>query len=235
MATITSTSSIDPAYDQDWLVNQIAHALRNPIFAALVQSEALSLKAGDDESIARSALMIQKQLKRLEGNLQEMLLLGRPPRLNIRTMDLGIVMTGVVEAARQGARGEPAEVLFGPDISAPEMASDSDAIRIIAERLLDNAVEHTEPPHEIEVSIDQPTLDSVRISVRDAGEGIAEEILERVFQPFFPQHGGRPGLGLSVAAKYTHVLGGHIEIDSSPDEGTVAHCILPVHATPVES
>lgn len=235
MAIIISSSSADSAPDQDWLVNQIAHALRNPIFAALVQSEALSLKAGDDESIARSAHMIQKQLKRLEDNLQEMLLLGREPKLNIRSTDLAAVVDGIVEAARQGTQGEPAEVEFDPKSVAAEVVSDPDAIRIIIERLLNNAIEHTAPPHAVEVNIDHPTPDTIRLSVRDRGEGIAEDLCEQVFQPFYPQHAGRPGLGLSVAAKLAHALGGHIEIETSPGEGTVAHCVLPADERPAGS
>ena len=72
MTTVIRSSPHDSGPDPEWLVNQIAHALRNPIFAALVQSEALALKAGDDEMTGRSARMIQQQLKRLENNLEEL-------------------------------------------------------------------------------------------------------------------------------------------------------------------
>ncbi len=232
MAIIVSTSSSDSTVDQEWLVNQIAHALRNPIFAALVQSEALSLKAGGDESIARSAHMIQKQLKRLEDNLEEMLLLGREPKLNIRAADLAAVVENTVEAARQGVFGEPAEVGFDPGSGTAEVVSDPDAVRVIVERLLTNAIEHTAPPHPVDVGIDRPTPDTIRLSVSDRGEGIADDVWDQIFLPFYPQHAGRPGLGLSVAAKFAHALGGRIEIESNPGEGTVAHCILPSVHTP---
>lgn len=232
MAIVVSTSSSASTAEQEWLVNQIAHALRNPIFAALVQSEALSLKAGDNESIVRSAHMIQKQLKRLEGNLEEMLLLGRTPKLKIRATDLAAVVETVVEAARQGMLGEPAEVGFDPGSGSAEVMSDADAVRVIVERLLNNAVEHTKEPHAVQVGIDRPSPDAIRLSVVDRGEGIADEIREKIFLPFYPQHAGRPGLGLSVAAKFAHALGGHLEIETTPGEGTAAHCILPVVHTP---
>ena len=232
MAIIVWIPSSDSTAEQEWLVNQIAHALRNPIFAALVQGEALGLKAGDDESISRSAHMIQKQLKRLEGNLEEMLLLGRSPKLNIRATDLVAVVEATVAAARRGMLGEPAEVGFDPESGAAGVASDPDAIRVILERLLHNAIQHTEPPHAVDVGIDRPTPDTIRLSVVDRGEGIADEIRDKIFLPFYPQHAGRPGLGLSVAAKFAHALGGHIEIETTPGEGTVAHCILPAVQTP---
>ena len=83
MAIVIRSSPTDTGPDPEWLVNQIAHALRNPIFAALVQSEALALKAANEPSLARSAQMVQNQLKRLEKNLEEMLLLGRPAKLTL--------------------------------------------------------------------------------------------------------------------------------------------------------
>ena len=62
-ATVRSSHAV-PAPDPEWLVNQIAHMLRNPIFAATVQAEALLLKAGGDEALART---MEEQLKTIRS------------------------------------------------------------------------------------------------------------------------------------------------------------------------
>ena len=148
MSPSIRSSHSGPAPDNEWLVNQIAHALRNPIFAAMVQAEALVLRAGHEEAISNSASMVHKQLKRLENNLDEMLLYGRPARLSIRRSDLATVCAGVVEAFRTGLHGEPAEVVLASDLPSTEISTDPEAIRMILERLIHNAVQHTEAPHD---------------------------------------------------------------------------------------
>jgi signal transduction histidine kinase len=225
-ATVRSSQATSAA-DPEWLVNQIAHALRNPIFAAMVQAEALVLKAGGDEGLTRSAAMVQGQLKRLADDIEEMLLLGRPPRLSPRAADIALVASEVAEGFRRGLRGDAATVELRGAASLP-MCSDPDAIRIILERLVRNAVEHTEPPHAIDLDVANAGDGGAVVTVQDRGAGIAPELLERVFLPFFPQHRGRPGLGLAVAAKFAHALGGHLEISSAPGAGTTARLVLPL-------
>jgi signal transduction histidine kinase len=222
----TRSSHVASAPDPEWLVNQIAHALRNPIFAATVQAEALVLKAGGDEGLTRSAAMVQGQLKRLADDIEEMLLLGRTPRLSPRAADVALVANEVAEGFRRGLKGDAATVEMCGAASLPRF-SDPDAIRIILERLVRNAVEHTEPPHAISLDIADAGDGGAVVSVRDRGDGIAPDLLDRVFLPFFPQHRGRPGLGLAVAAKFAHALGGYIEISSAPGAGTTARLVLP--------
>lgn len=219
-------SSHAAAPDPEWLVNQIAHALRNPIFAATVQAEALALKARSSDEVSRSAAMVQGQLKRLADDIDEMLLLGRPAHVNPRVTDLVAVARGVADSFRRGLGGDAASVGLRSAEALP-FHSDPDAIRIILERLLRNAVQHTEPPHEVELEVAAATDGAATVSVRDRGAGMAPELLEKVFLPFFPQHRGRPGLGLAVAAKLAHALGGSIEISSEPGVGTTARLMLP--------
>lgn len=224
-ATVRSSPSTSPP-DPEWLINQIAHALRNPIFAATVQAEALLLKAGGQDVLARSAAMIQGQLKRLADDIDEMLLLGRPARLSLRMADLAGVAREMARSFRSGLKGDIAAVEVRGAATLPLM-SDPDAIRAILERLVRNAAQHSEAPQAVDVEVAGAEGGGVILSVRDRGEGIPPDLLDKVFLPFFPQHRGRPGLGLAVAAKLAHALGGYIEISSEPGAGTTARLVLP--------
>jgi len=65
--------------------------------------------------------------------------------------------------------------------------------------------------------------------VRDTGPGIAPEIGERVFEPYFTtkQHGEGTGLGLAVVHGIVTSLGGTVTYSSRPGEGTVFRVLLP--------
>ncbi len=71
--------------------------------------------------------------------------------------------------------------------------------------------------------------DFVVITVRDSGCGIGEDILERIFEPFFstkPQGKGT-GMGLSMVHGIIHQCGGHILVESRPGSGTAFHLLFP--------
>ncbi|MEX2642025.1 MAG: PAS-domain containing protein [Acetobacterales bacterium] len=68
------------------------------------------------------------------------------------------------------------------------------------------------------------------VSVRDSGTGIPGDVRDRVFDPFFTtkEVGKGSGLGLSTVYGYVKQMGGDIEIDSSPGQGTEVRIFLPV-------
>ncbi|RJQ42548.1 MAG: PAS domain S-box protein [Gaiellales bacterium] len=72
--------------------------------------------------------------------------------------------------------------------------------------------------------------DFVRLSISDEGEGIDAETRQRIFEPFFStkEVGKGTGLGLSVVYGIISQLGGWIEVDSVPGDGSVFHIYLPL-------
>ncbi len=236
MADSTRSSHTGPPPDPEWLANQIAHTLRNPIFAAMVQAEALMVKADTNEATARAIRLIHRQLKRLEANINEMLLYGRPTRLSPRQAELVSVVEQAVASLRSREREEPADVRFESSVPHLVVDLDPDAVKIIIERLVVNAIQHTPPPHKVQVGLDGDVgRNLLTVTVRDQGEGIPDSIKDEMFLPFYPQHSGRAGLGLSVASKFAHAIGGRIEIESEEGVGTTARCILPIEPRPTSS
>ncbi len=67
------------------------------------------------------------------------------------------------------------------------------------------------------------------IRVRDTGEGMAPDVLERVYEPFFTTKplGQGTGLGLSMVYGFVRQTGGEMRIDSAPGEGTTVELRLP--------
>ncbi|WP_374657426.1 ATP-binding protein [Inhella sp.] len=75
--------------------------------------------------------------------------------------------------------------------------------------------------------------DQVELSVSDDGRGMTAEILARAFDPFFTTKMGRGGLGLGlpiVQGLVQKLLGGTMQIDSAPDQGTRVTLRLPLEA-----
>ena len=71
---------------------------------------------------------------------------------------------------------------------------------------------------------------TISVSVVDTGPEIRPAEQERIFRPFWSRDGGGTGLGLAIARELAVALGGRIELDSEPGEGSRFDLLLP--ATP---
>ena len=73
----------------------------------------------------------------------------------------------------------------------------------------------------------------MRLTVRDTGSGIAPDVLERIFDPFFTTKavGVGTGLGLSLVHGIVTDLGGGIDVESEPGNGSRLHRLPAVAAT----
>jgi signal transduction histidine kinase len=111
------------------------------------------------------------------------------------------------------------------------MASDIDKARQILVNLLGNAIKFTdEGSVTLRVAVGGG---AVRMEVADTGIGIEPEELQRLFRPFAQvdtgltrRHGGT-GLGLYISRRLATLLGGHVEVSSTPFVGSTFSVVLP--------
>jgi PAS domain S-box-containing protein len=103
--------------------------------------------------------------------------------------------------------------------------------------LLVNAAQAIDAQGTIRVTATAAAPRHVRISVADDGPGIAPELQERIFEPFFTtrETGEGTGLGLHIVAVIVERHGGHVDVVSTPGEGTVVHVTLPVDGAEVDA
>ena len=78
--------------------------------------------------------------------------------------------------------------------------------------------------------------DFLEISVRDSGPGIAPEVLDRMFDPFFStkEVGKGSGMGLAMVHGIVHQHGGHVRVETTPGAGATFRILIPPAATPAD-
>ncbi len=127
----------------------------------------------------------------------------------------------------------------GPD--GPRVLADPAAITALLARLLANAAEAgggtalrilAEAPDRPDFSYADPGVALAWFEVRDAGHGMAPEVLARAFEPFFTTRPGRQGLGLAEALGVVRGHRGAIQVVSAPGRGTSVRVGLPAASAP---
>lgn len=123
-------------------------------------------------------------------------------------------------------------VVFEDPVDVPRMYSDNQKVAQILRNFISNAYKFTEHGS-IVVSARREEGDMVRFSVADTGIGIAPEDLKHLFEDFVQLASGRTrtrrgsGLGLSLCRRFAELLGGRVEVDSTPGVGSTFHAVLP--------
>lgn len=100
--------------------------------------------------------------------------------------------------------------------------------------VLSNAAQAIEGEGDITITTKRLSDDKIEVSIRDTGEGMSKQTLEKVFDPFFTtkELGTGTGLGLSISYGVVQKHGGEILVNSKVGEGTEFRIILPIHGPP---
>jgi signal transduction histidine kinase len=215
----------------------MSHELRTPITALTGYGELLTdeivgrLSADQSEVVERMCSVTHHLSMVIEELLTYSSLEAGREKVRLAEFDAAEVLLAaqsVVEplARQKGLAYEhslPAGLLF--------VTSDMDKVRQIVVNLAGNAVKFTDGGR-IRVTAERAPGE-IRFRVEDSGIGIAPEDLPRLFQPFAQldagltrRHGGT-GLGLFISHRLARLIGGRIEVQSSPGEGSTFTLVVP--------
>lgn len=161
------------------------------------------------------------------------------------TFDLRSFAEERVALARQSARGKPLKVnlLFHGAEEPVLMRTDPSLLRQILDNLLGNGVKFTERG-EVALEIQVTPMDGGRLSidfaVRDSGIGMTQSEQDHLFKPYeqadisIARRYGGTGLGLTISHSLVELLGGRLQVKSSPGEGSCFYFTLQCAASKPE-
>ena len=111
----------------------------------------------------------------------------------------------------------------------PDFTGDETQIEQVLVNLLLNAQNAMSSGGQIGITLDyDKEAKIVRMEVRDNGPGIPEEIIKKIFQPFFTTRTDGTGLGLATCLKNVQYHGGSIEVRSKVGHGTTFVVTIPL-------
>jgi len=218
----------------------IAHELRTPLSLILGHAEALSEGVLPPSSETFDIILDEAQrLARLVEDLRTLSLsdAGELP-LHRQPTAPAYLLERAAAAFGPQAQAKQIELAVEAGEDLPQVEVDADRIAQVLGNLLGNALRHTPAGGRVALSA-RADGNTVQVTVRDSGPGIAPEELSRLFERFHKmdrsRHRGEEGtgLGLAIARSIVEAHGGRMWAESAPGEGATFCFALPT--SPPES
>ena len=211
----------------------VSHELRTPLTAIRGHADALREGVVEDPDLRAASLDVigaeADRLERLVGDVLDLAKLDAHRFTVLKEeVDMGRLVDQVYVAFGEEARRRGID--YGCDAhTGPVIVTDGDRVFQIVSNLVSNAFRWTPDGGRVSLALAQDN-GTISVSVADTGPGIRPAEQERIFRPFWSRDGGGTGLGLAIARELAVALGGRIELDSEPGEGSRFDLLLP--ATP---
>lgn len=202
----------------------IAHEIRNPLGAMRLKAENALAAGGERQALALHFIL--DQIARLDRLVGEVLRMGER-RAAFTEVDSAPFLAAIAEA--HGDRAAEAGVRLVTGTGVARAVFDPVLTRSLLDALLENAIRHSPAGGTVTLSIERRDSRLV-FRVTDEGEGVAEEMRERLFEPFVSGRAEGTGLGLAIARECTTAQGGTIRLAGEEGQGAVFEVELPWRA-----
>jgi PAS domain S-box-containing protein len=223
----------------------MSHELRTPLNAILGFSQLMAHDSGTTEPQKEKLAIINRSGEHLLSLINDILDLTK---IEVGRIELEPVSFELPRLLKDiGEMIRPRTTIKGLAFMlkiAPETTSfvETDAMKLrqILISLLDNAIKFTD---EGSVTLRASTKAEgerllLELEVEDSGPGIPQERQAAIFEPFYqagsPGEGGA-GLGLATSHSFVELMGGEMEVASTPGKGSLFHITLPIKASTAEA
>jgi PAS domain S-box-containing protein len=227
---------------RDTFLSILSHDLKSPMQSILGFTELLDELIDDTNISARHYIEQLKAASNTSYTLIDNLLnwtLSQTNRIepHIEEFILGSVCKSHIQALEDIAQNKNISITK----SFPEnlkIRTDKNMLLFIVRNLVINAVKFTKPGGEIAIKVDNPK-NKARITIEDSGIGMTNEQIKKIIDHhiIYSTHGTNSekgtGLGIKVCNDFLKILGSHLEIKSTPGQGSAFSFYVPVAEKPL--
>ncbi|HEY7206845.1 MAG TPA: ATP-binding protein [Gaiellaceae bacterium] len=217
------------------LLRAVSHDLRSPLTGiataiGALRNRTLTLSESDRAELLETIDLESRRLGRLVGDLLDLSRLeagSAAPRPEVWSLD------DLVREAIDALGAKQWVELVG---ETPLVHVDAAHVERVLANLIENALKFSPPGARVHVRITATRKEAI-VRVVDQGSGLAENELERVFEPFYRREGDSrsgAGLGLAIARGFAEANGGRLWAESRPGQGATFALALPIAEVPAE-
>lgn len=211
----------------------LAHEIKNPLAGIKVSMEVLSESSSLCEEDRSVILGVIDEIRRIETLMKSLLNFAKPPKPRFMTayvnniLDTTINFSLKYQSSAAGVNGIHIRKEFDADL--PPTVADPMQLQQVFLNLLLNASAAMAGGGTVTVSTcHDKAEDCITITISDTGKGISDEVMDKIFHPFFTTKSKGTGLGLAISKQLVEQHGGTIGVSNNPEGGATFKICLPV-------
>jgi signal transduction histidine kinase len=217
----------------------VTHEIRQPLNALSINFQMIKRGFREvlpalDAKVAEHIQLLENEIKRINDVSTNFMKSVQVARSQRQPMDLARTIRHVVQLLEYEATAVQVTLHYQDDADLPLIVADENQIRQVFINLLLNAIQSQLNGGSVRVSAHyESDAAQIRLLVQDNGPGIAPELLDKIWRPFFTTKVAGTGLGLAIVRRIVWEHGGDIACTSAEGQGTSFHLVLPVTDTSV--
>ena len=207
----------------------IAHEVKNPLTSIRGYAQMGLRKVPTDNPLHDYFRTIEKETGRSLEILKNLLKFSRQETADMGRIDLNAVVTDTVKLVSHQLSMKRVDLISRLSDEPLEVTGNANQIEQVLLNLFMNAGDAMEGGGTVTATTDA-LLGGARIQVADTGGGMPEDVMKKIFHPFFTTKpiGKGTGLGLSVSYGIIKEHKGEITVRSQPGKGTVFTIVIPL-------
>lgn len=212
------------------LASGIAHEIRNPLNFVNLSIDHLAGRFSprkNAQEFTRLLGTMKEEVHRLNQLVGTFLSLGKPITVNPTPTSLSPLLNEVVTMAGEKIKEQKVSVTIALTDPLPPVLVDPEQIKSCLVNVVINALQAMPAGGRLTVTADRNGTGFLSLTFADTGDGIPQDHLPRVFEPYFTTKSGGIGLGLAVTKRIVEEHKGRIEIRSEIGRGTTVTFLLP--------
>jgi PAS domain S-box-containing protein len=213
------------------LVAGVAHEVRNPLFGISSILDAFETRFSDRTEYIRYTSVLREEIGRLTVLMEELLEYGKPFRGELYLVSMDEMVSRSIRACMPAAEVAQVRLLGEVEPDLPKIRIDRRRLSKVFVNLIENAIQHSPTGGTVLVQarkLSENKQEWVDCAIRDAGPGILDQDLPKIFEPFFSKRRGGTGLGLAIAHRIMEEHGGKLIARNNPDVGACMIARFPI-------
>jgi len=209
------------------IIHHITHEFKNPLIVIGGLSKELLKETDPSDSRYRYLQAINEEVERLLDILNRTVEDARR-RFSVRRepVDINSLLESRLREYAPLFKAKNIQVNLAKDEAIPPVMVDPSQIQVCFDNVIFNAIEAMPEGGRLDIRSERNSGGSIRISFKDTGVGMSEDVMKRIFEPYFTTKKRGSGLGLYNTREIMKAHGGDIEVESREGEGTTVYLIF---------
>ncbi len=209
------------------LTSGMAHEVKNPLNAMVLQLELLRAKLADrGDHVAPQINILSEEIRRLDRVVKTFLDFTRPIEIRPTETDVAALVNEVFTLVEPQAQANNVRLHFEPNGALPQMVLDRDLIKQALLNMVLNGCQAMPNGGELRVT-PRALPQRLEFDISDQGVGIPPEVWPKIFTLCFTTKPGGTGVGLAMAYRIIQLHNGTIDFASEVNRGTTFRISLP--------